>query len=649
MPQTVQVLRTLTNNAPPALLPGAMSAEFGGNTKLWVGSHTGNRLLISDNPADLPAAGANYLPLVGGTLTGTLRAQGPGGWSQFNIGRQLFIASNTSNPALGIGDVSGNNPVAIVNAGGSFDFAGMPALTDNTTPSNSFLNLGPSGAAFHVSVTLAGAPTAAMHAATKSYVDDLVGAVEAVTKLAGSYNAAADLIRPVQGVSVAGPLPAADPLNQGWYLIIETAGIGIGNAPPVEMSVGDWIISTGTAWVHLDLNLETVEAANVAVVPIPGLVATNVQAALEELPTKAYAAANYLPLSGGTITGSLAINGETAVTNGIRYNGSNVIGFSWTGGFVTASVDNSGTPGALAHTNWVSSTFLPLSGGTLLGALTLPSDPVQPLEAATKAYVDAHPGAGGNWLPLSGGTLTGTLSITRPIPAALNQPTVLSPFFTLGPLGSLDFNRYPTNPTNNGGNYLSDGFAGSVLVDATGGLTFMCHPSGVADAVANTTAGYMQLRQDGSLFVRNGTVLVERDATGPLEVVPLQQLNTRLSAYLPLTGGALSGDLSTSGNLVAGSQVHAPAGFVVPGGLILSMVAGRPTISWLNDQWFDYMEPGTGTRVWWSPVLNAAAMVLDGSGNLIVPGTINGVPLAGFETLPERLAALEQRLTAGGL
>src|SRR5271169_2350718 len=65
----------------------------------------------------------------------------------------------------------------------------------------------------------------------------------------------------------------------------------------------------------------------------------------------------------------------------------------------------------------VAGPFLPISGGTLSGPLTvggtllLAVDPVQPLEAATKRYVDANSGGGGNYLPLSGGTLNGDLTI----------------------------------------------------------------------------------------------------------------------------------------------------------------------------------------------------------------------------------------------
>lgn len=47
--------------------------------------------------------------------------------------------------------------------------------------------------------------------------------------------------------------------------------------------------------------------------------------------------------------------------------------------------------------------YLPLTGGTLTGALTLPGDPTQDLQAATKGYVDTHGGGGG------GGTPSGTV------------------------------------------------------------------------------------------------------------------------------------------------------------------------------------------------------------------------------------------------
>ena len=58
--------------------------------------------------------------------------------------------------------------------------------------------------------------------------------------------------------------------------------------------------------------------------------------------------------------------------------------------------------------------YLPLAGGTLTGPVYLAGDPTDALQAATKAYVDAHSGSGGGpgFLPLSGGTMLGPLNYT---------------------------------------------------------------------------------------------------------------------------------------------------------------------------------------------------------------------------------------------
>ncbi len=58
-----------------------------------------------------------------------------------------------------------------------------------------------------------------------------------------------------------------------------------------------------------------------------------------------------------------------------------------------------------------SSTYLKLSGGTLIGALTLSGAPTSDLHAATKKYVDDEISGigGGSYLPLSGGTMTGNI------------------------------------------------------------------------------------------------------------------------------------------------------------------------------------------------------------------------------------------------
>lgn len=58
--------------------------------------------------------------------------------------------------------------------------------------------------------------------------------------------------------------------------------------------------------------------------------------------------------------------------------------------------------------------YLPLSGGVLTGPLTLVGDPQpgKPLDAATKQYVDSKTGVIASYLPLTGGTITGPVTHT---------------------------------------------------------------------------------------------------------------------------------------------------------------------------------------------------------------------------------------------
>ena len=66
--------------------------------------------------------------------------------------------------------------------------------------------------------------------------------------------------------------------------------------------------------------------------------------------------------------------------------------------------------------------FLKLAGGTLTGPLVLAADPVVPLGAATRQYVDAHQSAG---LPLTGGTMTGPINMDHNEIQGLPEPTNL--------------------------------------------------------------------------------------------------------------------------------------------------------------------------------------------------------------------------------
>jgi hypothetical protein len=53
--------------------------------------------------------------------------------------------------------------------------------------------------------------------------------------------------------------------------------------------------------------------------------------------------------------------------------------------------------------------YLPIAGGIMTGPLVLDADPINPLDASTKEYVDNQLTGGGSFLPTSGGTMNGPL------------------------------------------------------------------------------------------------------------------------------------------------------------------------------------------------------------------------------------------------
>jgi len=105
----------------------------------------------------------------------------------------------------------------------------------------------------------------------------------------------------------------------------------------------------------------------------------------------------FLPLAGGTMTGSLTLTGVPITTNNAA-----------TKGYVDAAI------ASVSAVSFIQN-FLPLSGGTMTGGLTLTGVPIATNNAATKGYVDT------NFLSLaSGGTLSGAL-ILNGNPTTTNQ------------------------------------------------------------------------------------------------------------------------------------------------------------------------------------------------------------------------------------
>ena len=133
-------------------------------------------------------------------------------------------------------------------------------------------------------------------------INELVTSIAALAsplRFMGTYDATAHEAE--IGGGAAAVLPPAAAGNEGYVLIVTVAGTGVAPAPAVPMTVGDWLVSDGTQWLLIDLDMHNVAAGNVSVSTISGLTATNVQAALAEIIGKNFIAT--VAVDGTTILG----------------------------------------------------------------------------------------------------------------------------------------------------------------------------------------------------------------------------------------------------------------------------------------------------------------------------------------------------------
>lgn len=260
--------------------------------------------------------------------------------------------------------------------------------------------------------------------------------------------------------------------------------------------------------------------------------------------------AGYLQLKGGTMTGVLDMGGhyiqniETPQTDDEAANK----------GYVDGQVE-----GLQSSINSSLRDYLLLSGGTLTGDLILNGDPVMPMQASTKGYVDR---LYGGTLPLSGGTLTG--------------PLVLS-----------------GNPTQSN-QAANKQYVDDTLADAVGGITGFevdsNNGSGYANYEALTSAHptgevgtfYLVVNPDSSApnafdeYFWTGTAYEKAGGFGDVDTSDLAT-KAELAGYLPIAGGTLTGNLTLSGDPSANLQAATKQYVDAQVGTKLSLSGGTMT------------------------------------------------------------------------
>lgn len=105
------------------------------------------------------------------------------------------------------------------------------------------------------------------------------------------------------GLTTGAGLPAASETNNRYYVVVSESGTGTAPAPAVALAPPDMLLSTGSTWELIDVSnaIAGQTAGNISFTPYGTIIATNVQAALQEVDD------DKLAKAGGTVTGELLI------------------------------------------------------------------------------------------------------------------------------------------------------------------------------------------------------------------------------------------------------------------------------------------------------------------------------------------------------
>ena len=271
--------------------------------------------------------------------------------------------------------------------------------------------------------------------------------------LAGTYDASTNQLASVTtegiaiGLSVGNALPSASDTNSNYYVVVSESGTGTAPAPTVALAPPDLLLSTGDAWLEIDVSSTyTAQTANnIAFTPAASLGSTNVQSALEEVSNEcrnvdnmtggvldvdrggtniaAYTKGDLLAASAATTLDKLAVGVDGYI---LSANSSQTTGLEWIEnkvGTVTEVTANA----PLSVTTGTTTPDLSISVGTTsaVGVLQL-TDGVassSTTTAATPNGVKTAYDLAAAALPASGGTFAGELLIANTGSLVFEGPT----------------------------------------------------------------------------------------------------------------------------------------------------------------------------------------------------------------------------------
>ena len=269
-----------------------------------------------------------------------------------------------------------------------------------------------------------------------------VGVTTGAIILAGTYNATTNQIVSTTlegaaiGLTAGSPLPSSTDANANYYVVVSVGGTGTAPAPTNILAPPDLILSTGSAWVELDVSggAGAIAAVNVVFSAIGEIGSTNVQAAIEEVSTECRNATNITSgtlavARGGTNVASyakgdlLAASAATTLTkltvgtNGqvLRANSATATGLEWSNDFVGTVTTVTSSTGALTIATATTTPALTIrSATTSVDGIVQLSDSTSTTSsvlAATPTAVKSAYDLAALALPKAGGTVTGELLI----------------------------------------------------------------------------------------------------------------------------------------------------------------------------------------------------------------------------------------------
>ena len=269
-----------------------------------------------------------------------------------------------------------------------------------------------------------------------------VGVTTGAIILGGTYNATTNLIASVTlegtaiGLTAGSALPSAADANANYYVVVSTGGTGTAPAPVATLAPPDLILSTGSAWVEIDVSAGAgaIAAVNVVFSAIGQISSTNVQGAIEEVSTECRNADNITSgtlavARGGTglasytkgdILGASAATTLTKLTVGtngqvLRANSATATGLEWGNDFVGTVTTVTSSTGALTIATATTTPALTIRAATTsvdgIVQLSDSTSTTSSVLAATPTAVKSAYDLAALALPKAGGIITGALEI----------------------------------------------------------------------------------------------------------------------------------------------------------------------------------------------------------------------------------------------